>query len=395
MPLPEGLFYFNPPLITKCNYWGYLGKGYPMHLLIKFTMLFLLLGAQSTLFASGTDSTAKRFLIGTRGHLGAILIHTPALNTVRKSNPWGAELDLGWQYVSQRAWDFCNCYPRAGLAMTFWDWGNRPVLGHGITGVIYLEPIFLTRRKIQFSIRMGGGLAWMSKPFHPTRNPGNQAYSTSINFPLMVNAALNYRIDQHWNFRLSGDFNHVSNGGLRLPNKGINYPTVGLGMDYAIKAIDFVERAKNERKIIPSPRTRFSFAGLLTFKNGAVGNDDDQYGVYGGTIQGVHYLGKWSGLNLGAEWVVDNARRARMNFWGQEESHHRGGILFGHEFLLGRVSFSQQLGVYFYDRWKENDPVYQRFGLSIRLTNHIFAGLNLKTHRHVADLLDFRVGWQF
>jgi hypothetical protein len=67
--------------------------------------------------------------------------------------------------------------------------------------------------------------------------------------------------------------------------------------------------------------------------------------------------------------------------------------LVGHEFLLGRVVFSQQFGVYFFDQFKLNDPVYQRYGLGIHVTKRLFTGFSLKSHRHVADLLELRVAW--
>jgi hypothetical protein len=340
------------------------------------------------------DSVRYQKVWGLRGHLGFIIIHSPALNTIRRSYPWGLEADWGRQFVSQKAWDFCNCYPRAGVATTLWDWGNRPVLGYGVTAVAYVEPIFMTKHRINLGIRMGGGLAWMSRPYDADENPDNQAYSTRINFPLIVNATLYGRINPFWSVRLAGNFNHVSNGGLRLPNKGINYPTLGLGVDYAPSGINFKERAKNREHGLPDPRVRFNLGALATFKNGGLGSTD-QYGVWGFFGGMVGYLGRWSGLNAGFEWVWDNARRARMDYWGRPENHSRAAILAGHQFLLGRVVFSQQLGLYVYDQWRENNPVYQRFGLSVMLADHISMGVNLKTHLHVADFLDARLAFEF
>lgn len=337
------------------------------------------------------DSVRTRVVLGVRGHYGALLIHSRALANLKQTHPGGVELDFAQQYVDQKAWDFCNCYPRVGGALSFWDFGHR-VLGRGVTAVAYVEPVFLTQHRLNLSIRMGGGLAYLSHPFDSVTNPFNSAYSLRMNFPLMVGLGLQFRLDPHWGLRLAGNFNHVSNGGLSLPNKGLNYPTLSLGVDYAPQGIDFKARARQHDRRPPAPRLRL-YAGALGTLKRADGRDTRQQGVWGAWVQGVYYVGRWSGLNLGAEWIDDGARRLKMDREGVPGRSERGAVLAGHQFLLGRVVFSQQLGVYFFDQFKLNDPVYQRFGLGLHVTRRLFAGISLKTHRHVADLLELRVGY--
>jgi hypothetical protein len=341
--------------------------------------------------AQSPDSLRARTVLGLRGHAGSLLIHSAALANLRRTYPWGVEADLARQFIDQKAWAFCNCYPRAGGALTYWNYGSR-ILGHGLTAVAYVEPTFLTQHRLNLSIRMGGGLAYSSHPFDSVTNPFNSAYSLRINFPLMVGVGLQYRVSPHWGLRLAANFNHVSNGGLSLPNKGLNYPTLSLGADYAPQPIDFQERAKLHDRRPPDPRLRL-YAGALGTLKRADGRDTRQQGVWGAWVHGVYYLGRWSGLNVGAEWIDDGARRLKMDREGIPGRSERGAVLVGHQFLLGRVVFSQQLGIYVFDQFKLNDPVYQRFGLGVHVTKRLLAGISLKTHRHVADLLELRVGY--
>ena len=78
-----------------------------------------------------------------------------------------------------------------------------------------------------------------------------------------------------------------------------------------------------------------------------------------------------------------------------DKDFQRGALLLGHELQIGRVRFSQQLGVYVYAPYKAKDPVYQRWGLEHHTERQIFWGINLKAHRHVADFLDVRLGLSF
>ncbi len=359
--------------------------------ILSWTLLTMAGGSALAQSGTGADSIRTRLLLGARAHNGFVLIHSYALDPVRHTNPWGTELDIGKQLLSKRAWDFCNCYPRTGASLTFWNYGSD-ILGYGATAMWYVEPIFLTRHRLNLSIRLGSGISYQTNPYDSLGNPNNLAYSLPVNIAVALGVALSFRVNPHWSLRLAGNFNHVSNGGLALPNKGINYPTMSLGVDYAPQGIDFVARAKNMDKSPPDPRLRFS-AGLTGTLKRAGAADTRQNGVWGIWTQGVYYVGRWSGLNLGVEWINDGARKLKMKREGIPGRHERGGILVGHQFLLGRVVFSQQLGIYFFDQFKLNDPVYQRYGLGMYVTKRLFAGFNLKTHRHVADLLELRLSW--
>ena len=44
----------------------------------------------------------------------------------------------------------------------------------------------------------------------------------------------------------------------------------------------------------------------------------------------------------------------------------------GHEFLMGRIIFSQKLGIYLYDKLKYNDSIYQKYGINFFLSQILF-----------------------
>jgi hypothetical protein len=73
----------------------------------------------------------------------------------------------------------------------------------------------------------------------------------------------------------------------------------------------------------------------------------------------------------------------------------RAGLLAGHEFLLGRFIFSQQLAVYVYNSRPPAEWWYHRWGLSYRLARHVWLGFNLKAHKHVADFVDLRLAYSW
>ena len=335
------------------------------------------------------DLVKNPWVAGARGNYGFVILHSSSIAPIGVSYPIGIEGDFSKHLVGKKAWEFCNCYPRVGASLTFWEFDNPEILGQSVALVPYIEPIWMTRYKFNLSWRIGMGLAYLNRPWDPVTNPLNLSYSTRLAFPLMINLGLNYRVKPQWNIRATMAYNHISNGGIKLPNKGINFPTAGLGVDYTLSPIDFRERDKF-RKPEPDKKNRYSVHFFNSLKN-ADPSDPDQYWIWGVSAWYGRWIGKTSALNAGIEYIEDGSRRMRIIDQDLGLDHRRFAVVGGHAFWLGRVTFAQQLGVYLYDDYKVNDPVYQRYTLTCRIWDPIHFGMSVKAHRHVADFLDFRV----
>ena len=339
-----------------------------------------------------SDSTGLARWYGLKGHYGFVLVHSRELVPVRHSNPYGLELDLAWHKASAQAWESCHCYPRLGASLTFWDYDQPDILGYGAIGLFYIEPVFAPWRKASFSVRAGMGLAYQSKPYDPIRNPLNQSYSTYLVIPLQLGGSLNWRLSPQWMLDMTLVYNHFSNGGIREPNKGINWPTAALGVGRYLSPPSFINREKKDWRQSGPPQSRLDVAFFLAFK-------EPQSKLYlfspGIEVKGSRQVGRINALTLGGEFMYDNGTRFQIAQAGREESPQMGGLAFGHEFLLGRFIFSQQLGVYLYKPYRVGDDLYQRYSLMFRASERISAGMSLKAHRHVADFGDLRLAWSF
>jgi hypothetical protein len=105
-------------------------------------------------------------------------------------------------------------------------------------------------------------------------------------------------------------------------------------------------------------------------------------------------------LNAGTEWISDfsvkeKIRREYINDPGSAPDHNRGAILVGLDLLFGRFAFVHQWGIYYYAPYPARNQVYQRYGLNLRFTERLYMGINIKSHGHVADLMDARLGILF
>lgn len=384
MPYPETLNFFHYRRI-------------PMKFILLYPKIFFLVGIN--LIFSGkirsfhpADSISPVKYLGVRPHSGFVLIHSRELAPVRHSNPFGMEFDLAWQKTSAKAWESCNCYPRLGFSATLWDFDQPDILGYGLTAMFFIEPVFAPWRRAGFSVRAALGLSYQSKPFHPTTNPFNQSYSTAVAFPLQLGGAVHFRFHPQWVVDLSLLYNHISNGGIREPNKGINWPTAGLGLGYYLHPPDFKNRVKKDWRQDGLPKSRLDLTFFIAFKEPASKLYLFSPGI---EVKASRQVARINAVTLSAEWMYDNGARYKIAQAGRDENPQKGGLAVGHEFLLGRFLFGQQIGVYLYKPYRMGDDLYQRYSVIYRASGRISAGVSLKAHRHVADFIDFRTGISF
>ncbi len=184
-----------------------------------------------------SDSTGVVFQAGLKVHHGSIIIHSRSVRAIEDSYPWGVEFNLTWHNLSQKAWESCNCYPKVGLSIGLWDFDNPDVLGQALAGIFYLEPVFGAQNRLSFSVWAGFGLFYKNNPHDPEDNPDNLSYSTHLAFPLQLGGNVHWRLNDQWQLDGTAVFNHISNGGIKEPNKGVNWPTMALGASYYLQPV--------------------------------------------------------------------------------------------------------------------------------------------------------------
>ncbi len=191
---------------------------------------------------------------------------------------------------------------------------------------------------------------------------------------------------------ITANYNHFSNGGIKEPNGGINWPTISLGIDRYFKKPKFVSRKKENWRELSPPATRLDINFFVAIKQLEL----EEYAPLPGIeAKGSRQVGRINALSLGIEWLYDSHANHIIKKEFKETDCNKVSIAFGHEFLLGKFIFSQQLGVYIYKPYRTGDDLYQRYGLVYRITEWLSFGINLKAHRNKANFLDFRIGMSF
>lgn len=366
-------------------------KHFPSQLMV-ISLAVLLICFNDQAYGSVKSSEATPLVIGIRPHYGFIIIHSQDIRSVRNSYPFGAAIELSWHQNSEKAFDRCLCFPRLGVSTTFWDYDNREILGRGINSVFFIEPFYGINNRANFSFRAGAGIAYANRPYNEVSNPDNLSYSTRFSFALQVAASINWWIAEKIMMNVSANYNHISNGGMKQPNKGINYPTASIGLDYYIRSAAFKKFPQTDWRDDISQKTRYVISAFATTRDMKIDDKQKKYPAAGLNIRVSHRVSRLNAITGGVEIMGDWKNRELLKMRGENPEHFMAGLVVGNDFLLGRFIFGQQFGAYLYNPVGGRPDVFQRYYLEFMINKQFVAGLGLKAHGHVADFLDFRFG---
>jgi hypothetical protein len=343
-----------------------------------------------------TDSASsprKVFSLSAGVNSGFVIVHTKDVAFTRGSRPFGLELAANWQRNDSESVNVCNCYPKKGVVLNYYNMGNEH-LGKIMSAAFFLEPVYKINQSLLFSFKAVIGAAYGTNPYDSIKNPINHAYSLPVSAYLMLGTSLYLRLSDHLSMNASLSFNHVSNGGMHLPNKGIDWPTVGIRLNYQKQAMNYYSGKRTKQKDWKSNSVRWdvSVYGIVNKQLDENGNARF-FPLAGIELLGSKQVGNLNALTLATEVLTDPGHALEVKVKDSViASPFRAGLLFGHEFLLGRFIFAQQLGYYYYSQMPY-EHFYHRWTLVYRISNHFGGGFSLLAHRQVADFFDLRLSY--
>lgn len=175
---------------------------------------------------------------------------------------------------------------------------------------------------------------------------------------------MSFVLNESWWLNGNINYQHISNGGLRQPNKGINWPTAGVSITYQENPGPYYRAPRSKEKFWKGYPVRWDIGIFGIAKRGTTENGyNRRMTLIGGGLQAGKQVGRINMLTLGAEVYDDKSLRMQIKRDSIRASAVRSGLLIGHEFLLGKFLFSQRLGVYVFNQTPYYDRIYHRWGV--------------------------------
>ena len=334
--------------------------------------------------------------IGINAHRGFILPHSKELRPISNTPVTALQIDIGRYNGGANAYQQCNCMYNSGISLQIADFGNHKELGQSIAFSGFMEPYLLKQSNWQMSFRYGIGLNYLNRVYHTEKNPRNIFYSSPVSFITYLSLNSTFKLRPKTNLVAAFFYNHISNGGMRMPNKGMNFPTLSLGMEFMQfpRSFSYTSDFKTDADFQPWLFYLQPAFSAKTYSTSAV-KQGQLLPVFSIQAGGLYRLGKLSTLGMGVEYMDDRFQRQTLAEYQLSLPHQQVGILATHAFTFGRWILAQQYALYAYNRDPAARKAYQRYQLLYRFTDKWYIGGSLKTHRHVADVFDLRLMWHF
>ncbi|MFO7826861.1 MAG: acyloxyacyl hydrolase [Cyclobacterium sp.] len=349
------------------------------YLFLMLTSLIWLISGQESL-SQGVSR------IGLEGQSGWIIPHSPELIPISQSHPYGIQWTAEYLPLNQSAWENCNCFYYWGGSIGYTSFNNPAVLGDAYFLSLFFEPILWRRKDWQVSLKGAIGTTYLTRVYDVNNNPQNTFFSSPLSFLLAINPKINYQVSDNWSVNFGINYNHISNGGQRQPNRGMNFPAVSLGLSYWFIDNDFPEFEKPPFE----SRHALILEGFGTFRDNPEGSG--RLPSMGIAADLIYAISRINNLGIGLESTWDQSLHI-----AEPESGLLLAPFISHHLTFGKIDFSQRMVYYLKkpEKYQEDKLFYQRYTLSYQFNSGFRMGADMKVHGHVAENIGFSAGWRF
>jgi hypothetical protein len=342
--------------------------------------------------AQYTDTVPHHFA-GFEMHYGFIIPHSEVIEPVSHSNPVGIEIDFERLNTTYEKWKVFNAYWISGIKAGYFDFQNPKILGGAFVFTAFAEPVLNHGKRHIISLRTGAGLSWHTKIYDAVENPTNQFFCTRISFPLYLSVRFRYRLTGRTFLTFSGNYNHISNGGIKQPNYGMNFPTLSAGIESFREPVPALSKEYSRNREVGRKTISLVIQALTAYK---VVDKTDLFPEKATFTFGLHsrverQLTNFYSLNVGAEFIWDGGIKESIRRENIGVDYRRFALTAGQNFLFGKVIFTQYFGFYLYSPYKAKNTVYQKYELGFKVNQHLRVGVYLKAHTSDAELMGLNI----
>lgn len=329
------------------------------------------------------DSNARRSALETCLILGKIIPHDDTLNQLVNRNIKATEIRYSFK-KSGRVIPY-----HQGLSLVIADLGNHDHLGYAFGVIPNVSITTNTKNRVMVNLRLGLGAAWVTKKFSFASNIENVAISTNLNIMASLNANLQIRITEKSKIYLGLNALHLSNGGFKKPNYGLNMLGASGGFSIAFsnkRECKVPKKSSDDLQIETWPQIKL-YVGMGVKETGDAGGP--KYFPVSLQIAAAHRVAKFVALGFGVDIAHDGSSKFQIEqsnevYTSPNDAFQVGASIYA-ELPLNRFSVFARQGFYLYNANPDLPFGYQNIGFSYRIGHRVAIFISLKSHLNNAD----------
>ena len=334
--------------------------------------------------------------------------HSPRLTGPTGQTVPGVEIGFRFETFGNRDWQAAHRCPAYGASFIWLQPGDD---AHGnLIGVfphLSLQAIRFSNGGVYF--RVGSGVGWATRPYNAFSNPGQNALGSHWNNITQFRCGAKWGRG-HWAGEAGVVLTHFSNGGLVLPNFGMNMPGFFAGLAFSPTDI---QQFQTRNHVSKKPGRRLGFnvqSGFSGIEYIAI--DGPKYAVWMLSGALTLKLHKYNRLAAGMDWEKNKAVEAWLlnntllpdGRGGAAKGAQRTGVFIADEFFFGNVSIYLQAGYHVGKAPLNSQAISNNYNkLGVRYywqpvpaaPVRLYAGVSLKAYKAVAELIAVHAGIDF
>lgn len=333
------------------------------------------------------------------------LPHSPSVKAIM--NGTFPIYEVGAIFPNWGTQDFKALFPNNewGMMFSFSALTDPEKLGFGLGLFPFININILKNKPSRWTFRLATGIGYIQKPFDKFTNNKNLTIGSHMNNTTDLGVFHKTRLNSAFIVRLGAGIQHFSNGALKRPNLGLNYPYVSLQLSH---------RNKEQSDTIPKYNSdadtnftnNFFIKGSYGEKNLGFGTNEF-YAVaqFAGGYSWHFKRGRI--LHLQADFILDQSIPVLKDYTTPTrpiDSWLMGGFLF-YEKKYGNIAFLFGSGLYYHSVYKTFDQdwsfdnkgsiFYNRVGVKYYATKKLFFQINVRSHTGEADNIEWGLGYNF
>jgi len=337
---------------------------------------------------------SDNYHIGLNTMPGFLIAHREDAKNL-EAHVMGYELQWSRRNMSEHPWAQQYKSPRIGLNIMYMDLGNPELTGKAFCIGPNFETTLFRQQPNNIQFRAGTGWAYLTKKFDPKTNRRNQSIGSNFNSMMQLKLAWLHQFKTlPMESTVGIGITHFSNGSIRVPNLGVNMPTLFFGLNYVYRTSDKPYDARDTIRI-PKWNVHMSYA----FKERSLAKTTS-FNLITFGVERIFRKSLTRQWRVGGDIFFDKTHQFSLEgdqpmkgLTPQEMTEI--GVFGGHQWLIYKVHLIVDLGFYLYKPSNTKLFTYQRLGFKYQIHDNWFLKSTLKAHLGVADFLDWGIGYKF
>ncbi|WP_156104446.1 acyloxyacyl hydrolase [Chryseobacterium populi] len=344
---------------------------------------------------------------------GKVLATNEPLQNYPDRQYMGYSFQVLKQTNGKKDWEKLYNYPQYGIGFSAFDFLKNRQMGSPFAVYGVYNAKIRQWGKLKWYHSVNFGISFNSNPFDEDHGYYNTSVGSKTNMFISLGTGMYYELGKHFDLGLNLKFNHLSNGSLKFPNKGLNSVTPQFSLVY------YPERIipkRSDSVFVNSKRyntLEFSvFGGRKNiFYRGPQRDELKLYEGYNYSVYGAeaHYMRQYSpksAYGLGIGITMDEQYNHTMyvsdSTLYQKKRFSNDQLLFSvvptYRLMIGKLYVNVGAGYYIFKKERKYDApaFFQRIALQYQITDRLFASFGINAYDlHIANYLEWKLGYTF